>query len=122
MSILICYIPNVVAYFMLIAEIISNLYTCIAFPLILSITMIFELILPLIRIYSEGHLKQALKYRLNMWTLACFYYLYIGTYCCVFIKLLQVRIAAVHNSNICDLSLKVNALSCWKYALHQTQA
>ncbi len=66
MSILICYIPNVVAYFMLIAEIISNLYTCIAFPLILSITMIFELILPLIRIYSEGHLKQALKYRLNM--------------------------------------------------------
>ncbi len=27
MSILICYIPNVVAYFMLIAEIISNLYT-----------------------------------------------------------------------------------------------
>ncbi len=63
----------------------------------------------------------ALKHRLNTWTLARFYYVDIGTYCCAFIKLLQKRIAAVQNSNIWGLSLKVNALSCWKYALHQTQ-
>ncbi len=64
--------------------------------------------------------------------LLCFYYVDIGTYYCVFITLLQVHIAvfitllqvhiaAVQNSNIRGLSLKVNALSCWKYALHQTQ-
>ncbi len=63
----------------------------------------------------------ALKHRLNTWTLARFYYVDIGTYCCVFIALFQVRAAAVQNSNIRGLSLKVNALSCWKYALHQTQ-
>ncbi len=63
----------------------------------------------------------ALKHRLNMWTLAHFYYVDIGTYCCVFIMLLQKRIVAVQNSNIWGLSLKVNALLCWKYALHQTQ-
>ncbi len=50
-----------------------------------------------------------------------FYYVDIGTYCCVFVTLLQKHIAAVQNSNIQGLSLKVNALSCWKYALHQTQ-
>ncbi len=50
-----------------------------------------------------------------------FYYVDIGTYCCVFITLLHKRIAAVQNSNIRGLSLKVNALPCWKYALHQTQ-
>ncbi len=50
-----------------------------------------------------------------------FYYVDIGTYCCVFNTLLQKRIEAVQNSNIWGLSLKVNALSCWKYALHQTQ-
>ncbi len=38
-----------------------------------------------------------------------------------FITFLQNRIAAVQNSNIRGLSLKVNALSCWKCALHQTQ-
>ncbi len=54
----------------------------------------------------------ALKHRLNTWTLAHFYYIDIGTYCCVFIMLLQKRIAAVQNSNIRGLSLKVNALSC----------
>ncbi len=54
----------------------------------------------------------ALKHRLNMWTLAHFYYVDIGTYCCVFITLLQKRIAAVQNSNIRGLSLKANALSC----------
>ncbi len=32
-----------------------------------------------------------------MWTLAHFYYVDIGTYCCVFITLLQKRIAAVMN-------------------------
>ncbi len=53
----------------------------------------------------------ALKHRLNMWTLTCFYYVDISTYCCVFIMLLQKRIAL----------LKVNALLCWKYSLHQTQ-
>ncbi len=63
----------------------------------------------------------ALKHRLNTWTLAHFYYVDIGTYCCVFITLLQKCIAAVQNSNIRGLSLKVNALLCWKYALHQTQ-
>ncbi len=49
------------------------------------------------------------------------FYVDIGTYWCVFITLLQKRIAAVHKSNIRGLSLKVNALLCWKYALHQTQ-
>ncbi len=44
--------------------------------------------------------------------LMCFYYVDIGTYWCVFITLLQKRIAAVQNSNIRGLSLKVNALSC----------
>ncbi len=63
----------------------------------------------------------ALKHRLNTWTLPRFYYLDIGTYCSFFITLLQVRIAAVQNENIRGRSLKVNALSCWKYALHQTQ-
>ncbi len=52
----------------------------------------------------------ALNHRLNTWTLACFYYVDIGTYCCVCITLLQKRIAAVQNSNIWGLSLKVNAL------------
>ncbi len=54
----------------------------------------------------------ALKHRLNTWTLARFYYLDIGTYCCVFLTLLQKLIAAVQNSNIRSLSLKCNALSC----------
>ncbi len=54
----------------------------------------------------------ALKHRLNTWTLAHFYYVDIGTYCCVFITLLQIRIAAVQNSNIRGLSLRVYALSC----------
>ncbi len=40
------------------------------------------------------------------------YYVDIGTYCCVFITLLEVHIAAVQNSNIRGLSLKMNALSC----------
>ncbi len=55
----------------------------------------------------------ALKHRFNTWTLVHFYYVYIGTYCCVFITSLQKRIAVVQNSNIRGLSLKVNALSCW---------
>ncbi len=45
----------------------------------------------------------------------------VGTYCCVFITLLQKRIEAVQNSNIWGLSLKVNAPSSCKYALHRTQ-
>ncbi len=47
-----------------------------------------------------------------------FLYVDLDTYFCVFIKLLQKRIVVVQNSNIRGLSLKVNALSCWKYALH----
>ncbi len=40
-----------------------------------------------------------------------FYYVDIGTYCCVFVALLQKRIVAVHYSNIRGLSLKV-AVPC----------
>ncbi len=40
--------------------------------------------------------------------LLCFYYVATG-------------IVAVQNSNVWGLSLKVKALLCWKYALHQTQ-
>ncbi len=43
-------------------------------------------------------------------TLACFCYVDIGTYCCVYITLLQVRIAVVHNSNIGGC--------CWKGMLY----
>ncbi len=53
-----------------------------------------------------------LKHRFNTWTLAHFHYVDVGTYCCVFIKLFQVRIAAVQNLNIRRLSLKGNSLSC----------
>ncbi len=61
------------------------------------------------------------KTRVQYVTLACFCYVNIGTYCCVCITLLQVRIAVVHNSNIWWVLLKVHAVSCWKYPLHQTQ-
>ncbi len=37
-----------------------------------------------------------------------FYYVGIGTYCCVFITVLQERIAAVQNANIRGLSLNIN--------------
>ncbi len=60
------------------------------------------------------------KMRVQYVTLASFYD-DIGMFCCVFIMLLQVHIAVVHNSNIRGVSLKVNVLSCWKYSLHQTQ-
>ncbi len=40
-----------------------------------------------------------------------FYYVDIGTYCCVFVTLLQKRIVAVQNSNIRSLSLKVAYLT-----------
>ncbi len=53
----------------------------------------------------------ALKHRFNTWTLAHLYYVDIGTYCCVFITLLQKHIVAVQNSNIRGPSLKMNALS-----------
>ncbi len=45
----------------------------------------------------------------------------MDTYYCVFIMLLQERIKVVQNSNIQGPLLKINVLSCWKYALHQTQ-
>ncbi len=51
------------------------------------------------------------KTRVQYVTLAHFCYVYIGTYCCVCITLLQLRIAVVHNSNIRGESLKVNGLS-----------
>ncbi len=54
----------------------------------------------------------ALKHRLNTWTLTHLYYVDIGTYCFVFITLLQVHITVLQNSNIWGLSQKVNALSC----------
>jgi len=44
-----------------------------------------------------------LKHRFNSGT---FYYVNIGTYCCVFIKLLQEHIAAVQNLNIWGQLLK----------------
>ncbi len=53
-------------------------------------------------------------------TMAGFVYVDIGTYFCVFITLLQARIAEVHDSNIWAVSLKVNALSCWTYPLQRT--
>ncbi len=64
---------------------------------------------------------EALKHRFSTWTLAHFYYIHIDTYCCVFITLLQERIAAVQNSNIQGLLLKMYVLSGWKYALHKNQ-
>ncbi len=63
----------------------------------------------------------ALKHRFNTRTLAHFEYVDIDTYCCVYIKLLQEHIVAVQNSNIWGPLLKIDVLSCWKYALHQTQ-
>ncbi len=55
----------------------------------------------------------ALKHGLNTWTLAHFYHVDVGTYCCVIIKLLQERIVAVQNSNIWGPLLKIYVLSCW---------
>ncbi len=63
----------------------------------------------------------ALKHRLNTWTLAHFYYVDIGTYCCIFMKLLQKRNAAGSEFIYPGSFPKMNALSCWKYTLHQTQ-
>ncbi len=45
-----------------------------------------------------------------------YYYIDIGTYFSVL-----KCIGAVQNLNIPGLSLKMNALSCWKYALHPIQ-
>ncbi len=55
----------------------------------------------------------------TQWTPARLFYVDIGTHCCVFITLLQERIAAIHNSYIKGPLLKNNSLSCWKYVLHQ---
>ncbi len=55
----------------------------------------------------------AIKHGLNMWTLARFYYVDIGTYCCVFITLLYVRIAAEFKypgtviKNVCSIVLEI---------------
>ncbi len=73
------------------------------------------------RSFKEKCLLSGAKTQVQYVNPARFYYVDIGTYCCAFIMLLQVRIMAVQNSNIRGPSLKVNALSCWKYALHQTQ-
>ncbi len=60
MSILICYLPQVVAYITLIAEISKEMYMCNIFPLSLCITAVTVIIAPLVRMYSEGHLKHIL--------------------------------------------------------------
>ncbi len=54
-SILICYIPLVVVYFMNTAKINGHVYLCEVVPLTLSFTIIAVLFLPLVRMYSEGH-------------------------------------------------------------------
>lgn len=59
-SILVCYLPLVTAYFMCIAKINKPLYTCDIFPSILSITMIVVLISALVRMYNDGHLKHSM--------------------------------------------------------------
>ncbi len=59
-SILICYMPLVVTYFVRITNISDPSYICEAVPLILSVTPITLLISPLVRLYSEGHLKHIL--------------------------------------------------------------
>ncbi len=56
-SILICYLPLVIAYFMWLSKIGQHLYSCDISPLILSITMIVILISALFRMYNDGHLK-----------------------------------------------------------------
>ncbi len=60
MSVLICYLPLVVAYILLIAEISKEIYMCTIFPLSLCITAVSVIIVPLVRMYSEGHLKHIL--------------------------------------------------------------
>ncbi len=67
------------------------------------------------------HPVSGAKTRIQYVTLACFCFVDIGMFFCVFIMLLQVHIAVVHNSNIRGVSLKVNVLSCWKYSIHQTK-
>ncbi len=59
-SILVCYLPLVVAYFMRISNISEQVFACDTFPAILSITRITVFISPLVRMYSEGHLKHKL--------------------------------------------------------------
>ncbi len=54
----------------------------------------------------------ALKHRLNTWTLAHFYYSRYRYILLCFYRCYRNCIAAVQNSNIRGLSLKVNALSC----------
>ncbi len=65
--------------------------------------------------FKVKHPASGAKMQVQYVTLARFCYVDIGMYCCVCITLLQVRIAMVHNSNIGGVSLKVNAVSCWKY-------
>ncbi len=57
-SILVCYFPQVVAYFMRIAKMSKHTYICNAFPLILSFSLTAVLISPLVRIYNEGQIKE----------------------------------------------------------------
>ncbi len=56
-SILVCYLPLVVSYFMRMANFSEQVFACDIFPAILSITRITVLISPLVRMNSEGHLK-----------------------------------------------------------------
>lgn len=56
-SILICYVPLVVAYFMSMSNIKKHLYMCEAAPLLLSFPMIAILFSPIVRMYNENNLK-----------------------------------------------------------------
>jgi len=56
-SILICYLPLVVIYFINIAKISKYLYLCEIVPLTLSISVTAVFFSPLVRMYSEGNLK-----------------------------------------------------------------
>ncbi len=64
------------------------------------------------RIYKEKCPLSGAKAQVRYVNLGTFYYVHIGTYCSVFITLLQVRIAVVQNSNIWGPLLKMNALLC----------
>ncbi len=57
-SILICYFPQVVAYFMRIAKMSKHAYICNAFPLLLSFSLTAVLISSLVRMYNEGKIKE----------------------------------------------------------------
>jgi len=56
-SILVCYLPHVVAYFMCMAKTSTHTFLCKIVPSVLSISSITLLISPLVRMYNDGQLK-----------------------------------------------------------------